>query len=152
MLCKFQAATSHFYFSCKMKCWWNRREVVAAQSRAHCFTQYFYHSLVWDNGLWLKIWHRNKTACSELNPVQSSRSKSKTCLRKGRLLKLELNSPATSDGGAQNLGNEVRRDSESIATKVAAKSIAMKCNVWRPCSDQCWQDKLWFSIYYVTEL
>ena len=32
-------------------------------------------------GLWVKIWHRNKTACSELNPVQSSRSKSTTSPR-----------------------------------------------------------------------
>ena len=23
----------------------------------------------------------------------------------------------------------------------------MKCNVWKPCSDQCWQDKLLFSIW-----
>ena len=23
----------------------------------------------------------------------------------------------------------------------------MKCNVWRPCSDQHWQDELWFSIW-----
>ena len=27
--------------------------------------------------------HRNKASCSELNPVQSSRSKSTTCLKKG---------------------------------------------------------------------
>ena len=34
-------------------------------------------------GLWVKIWHRNKIACYESNPVQSSRSKSTTCPRKG---------------------------------------------------------------------
>ena len=43
-------------------------------------------------GLWVKIWLRNKTACSELNPVtipvQSCRSKSMTCKRKGSLLTL----------------------------------------------------------------
>ena len=37
-------------------------------------------------GLRVKIWHRNKTACSESDPVQSSRSKSTTCLRKGCLI------------------------------------------------------------------
>ena len=29
------------------------------------------------------VWHRNKSACSELNPVQSSRSKWTTCPKKG---------------------------------------------------------------------
>ena len=41
--------------------------------------------------------------------------------RKGRLLRFESNSTATSDGGAQKLGNDVRRDSESIATKVCSQ-------------------------------
>ena len=78
--------------------------------------------------LWAKIWHRNKTACSKSNPVQSSRSVSTTCPRKGRLLRFESNSAATSDGGAQKLGNDVRRDSESIATKVCSQ-IDSKWNV-----------------------
>ena len=78
-------------------------------------------------GLWLKIWHRNKTACSESNPVQSSRSKSTTCPRKGRLLRFESNSTATSDGGAQKLGSDVWHDSESIATKVSSQ-IGRKWN------------------------
>ena len=64
----------------------------------------------------LIMWHRNKTACSQLNPVQSSRSKS----RKGSLLRFELNSTVTSDGGTQKLGNYVWYDSESIATKVCS--------------------------------
>ena len=71
-------------------------------------------------GLWVKIWHRNKTTCSEWNPVQNSRSKLTTCPRKGHLLRFESNSTATSDGGAQKLGNDVRRDSESITTKVCS--------------------------------
>ena len=82
-------------------------------------------------GLWVKIWHRNKTACSESNPVQSSRSKSTTCPRKGSLLRFESNSTATSDGGAQKLGNDVRRDSESIATKVCSR-IGRKWNATCP--------------------
>ena len=44
-----------------------------------------------------------------------------TCPKKGRLLRFELNSAATSDGGAQKLGNDVRRDYESIATKVCSQ-------------------------------
>ena len=74
-----------------------------------------------------KIWHRNKTACSESNPVQSSRSKSTTCPRKGSLLRFKSNSTATSDGGAQKLGNNVWRDSESIATKVCSRKWNVTC-------------------------
>ena len=72
-------------------------------------------------GLWLKIWQRNKTACSEWNHVQSSRSKSTTCPRQGSLLRFESNSTVTLDGGAQNLENNVRHDSELIATKVCSQ-------------------------------
>ena len=79
------------------------------------------------NDLWVKIWHRNKTACSKSNPVQSSRSKLTTCPRKGLLLRFKLNSAATSDGGAQKLGIDVWRDSESIATKVCSR-IGRKLN------------------------
>ena len=41
--------------------------------------------------------------------------------RKGRLLRFESNSTATSDGGAQKLGNDVWHDSDSIATKVCSQ-------------------------------
>ena len=72
-------------------------------------------------GLSVKIWHRNKTVCFESNPVQSSRSKSTTCLRKMRLLRFESNSTATLDGGAQKLGNGVWHASESFKTKVCSQ-------------------------------
>ena len=44
MLCKFQGATSHFFFHVKWKFQWNRLEVVANQSSSHCFAQSFYQS------------------------------------------------------------------------------------------------------------
>ena len=78
-------------------------------------------------GLWAKIWHRNKTTCSESNSVQSSRSKSTTRPRKEHLLRFESNSTAVSDGDAQKLWNDVWRDSKSIATKVCSK-IGSKWN------------------------
>ena len=56
-----------------------------------------------------------------INPVQSSRSVSTTCPRKKRLLRFELSSTATSDGGAQKLGNDVRRNFELIASKVCSQ-------------------------------
>ena len=43
----------------------------------------------WSPRLWIKIWHRNKSVCSESNPVQSSRSQSTSCPRKGRLLRFK---------------------------------------------------------------
>ena len=63
-------------------------------------------------------------------PLQSSRSKLTTCPRKEIFLRFESNSTAILDGGAQKLGNNVRRDSdsESIATKVCSQS-GRKCNV-----------------------
>ena len=99
-------------------------------------------------GLWVKIWHRNKTACSESNPVQSSRSKSTTCPRKGSLLRFESNSTATSDGGAQKLRTDVGRDSKSIATKVS-NPIGRKWNAMFEShkNDQRWQDELRISIW-----
>ena len=45
-----------------------------------------------------------------------------TCPMKGRLLRFELNSTVTSDGDAQKLGNDVRRDSELIATKFCSQN------------------------------
>ena len=39
---------------------------------------------------WVKIGHRKKTACSKSNPVQSSRSKKTTFLRKGHMLSLKF--------------------------------------------------------------
>ena len=105
MLCRYRASTSDFLFHVKWNFRWNWREVVAYQRLAHCFAESFYQSLVSE----LKIGHRNKTTCSESNPV-----------RKGRLLRFESNSTATSNGGAQKLGNDVRRNSELIAIKVCS--------------------------------
>ena len=105
--------------------------------------------------LWVKIWHRNKTACSKLILVQSSRPNRTTCPRKGCLLRFKSNSTATSDGDAQSLEmmlGDDRRYSESIATKVCSQ-IGRKWNVmlesWKPCShgDQRWQGELRFSIF-----
>ena len=53
--------------------------------------------------------------------TESSRSKSTTCPTEGRLIRFESNSTATSDGGTQKLGNDVRHDSEWIATKVCSQ-------------------------------
>ena len=79
--------------------------------------------------LWVNIRHRNKAACAELKPVQSSRSKSTTCPRKGSLLRFQSKSTATSDGSAQKAHrNSVFNDSESLATKICSQ-IARKWNV-----------------------
>ena len=79
--------------------------------------------------------------------AQSSRSKSTTCPKKGRLLRFELNS-TTLDGGAQKLENDVWHDSESIATKVCSQ-VSVKTPIsrtavsrYQPSSTRplhCWQ-------------
>ena len=98
-------------------------------------------------GLWVKIWHRNKTACSESNPVQSSRSKSTTCPGKG--ICSDLNQTA------QQLQIVALKSLETMSgifwidhnQSLQTNLLHMKCNVWKPCSYQCWQDKLQFSIW-----
>ena len=50
-----------------------------------------------------------------------------TCPRKGRMLRFESNSTATSDGSAQKLGNDVRHDYESTSAKVCSQ-IGRKWN------------------------
>ena len=124
MLYRYRAATSHFCFSRETKFRWNWREVVANQSCAHRFAQSL-NQLYWVIGLWIESWHRNKTACSESNPVQN-RNLSRRPFQ-GRLLRFKSNSTATSDGGTQKLGNDVSHDSESITTKVCIE-IGCKWN------------------------
>ena len=46
-----------------------------------------------------------------------------TCPRKGSLLRFKLNSPVTSDGSEQKLGNNVWHDSELIAAKSIANEM-----------------------------
>ena len=94
--------------------------------------------------LWIKIGNRNKSACCISNPVQSSRSKSTTCLRKGSLFRFQLDSTATSHGNEQQLENNLLHDSELIATK-ACSQISSKCNVM-PCWNLHWLDEFRYSI------
>ena len=54
----------------------------------------------------------------------ASRSKSATYQRKGRLLRFQANSTATSDAWALKLGNNAWYDSELIATKFEAKPFS----------------------------
>ena len=85
MLCRYQAATMSHLFSCEMKFSMElARRCCQPKQRPslHSILQSFI-------GLWVNIWHRNKTAYSDFNPVQRSRSKLMTSLRKGSLLRLE---------------------------------------------------------------
>ena len=69
-------------------------------------------------GPWVKIGKRNRVACSESNPAQSSRPKSTTYSRQGRAHRFQPNSAATPDIGAQKLRNDVWHDYDSITTKL----------------------------------
>ena len=149
MLCKFQATMSHFLFSCEMKFSLELARSCCLPKQRLSLLNIFLSVI----GHWVKIWHRNKTTCSKLNPVQSSRSNSTTCPQKGRLLwllRFGSNSLVISDGCAQKLGNYVRRDSESIATKVCSQ-ISCKWNAMFEShvvpTAQRWQDKLQFFVW-----
>ena len=90
MVCRYKPATS-LYFSCEMK-FSMESATGCCRPKQHPFLCLIFLSVI---GLSVKIWHRNKTSCSEENPVQSSRSKLTTCMKKGCLLRFELNSTAT---------------------------------------------------------
>ena len=119
MLCKFRAAKSHFFFSCEMKFPWNRREVVADQGSTHSFAQSFYQSFVseqkYDIGTKQHVPNRIPESCAKQQVCIDDLSEERG------LLRFESNSEATSDGGAQKLGSDVSRNSESITTKVCSQ-------------------------------
>ena len=81
-------------------------------------------------GLWLEndVGTKQHVPNWILCKLESSRSKSTTCQRKGCLLRFELNSTA---GSAQRLGNDVWQDSELIATKICSP-IGSKWNATCP--------------------
>ena len=91
MLCKFWAVTSHWrqiFFYSAMK--------FSMELARTCYWPKLFSLLPWSFiDLWVKEGHRNKSTCSKLNPVQSSRSKLTTCPRKGRLLRFQSNRTAT---------------------------------------------------------
>ena len=81
-----------------------------------------------------------------------SRKWNATCQRKWRNRSKLSSTAATTDGGAQMLGNNVWNDYESIATNVCSQigrqlRSQMKCYVWKPCRDQHWQIELAASIF-----
>ena len=81
-----------------------------------------------------------------------SRKWNATCQRKWRNRSELSSTAATTDGGAQMLGNNVWNDYESIATNVCSQigrrlRSQMKCYVWKPCRDQHWQIELAASIF-----
>ena len=91
MLCKFWAVTSHWrqiFFYSAMK--------FSMELARTCYWPKLFSLRPWSFiDLWVKEGHRNKSTCSKLNPVQSSRSKLTTCPRKGRLLRFQSNRTAT---------------------------------------------------------
>ena len=201
MLWRYPAVTTDF-FSCEMKFSMELARSCCRPKQRPLLSSILQSFIC----LWVKIWHRNKTASSKLNPVQSSRSKSTTCPRKGVC--------SDSNQTAQQLQMAARKSLETMfgmilnwsQPKFAAKLVAnelwpvlgggsaqipieqhtehrdfrwrsakawkrclalfwinsnqslqpnqlqMKCYVWKPCSDQRWQDKLQFSISRFFEL
>ena len=95
-----------------------------------------------------KIGHRNTSTCSELNPVQNSRSKleiddlSKKC--ESALIPIKQYSAFR--WLVQKLGNYLWHNSELIAILSLQPNLSkMKCNVWTQCRNLHWWGKLQFS-------
>ena len=142
MLCRYWAVTTDF-FSLEMECPLESAG-SCCQPKPRPSLRSVLRSFI---GLWVKLWPRNKTACSESNPVQGSRSKSTTCPRRGRPLRFKLNSTATSDGWEHMLENDISLLSGVILNRQQPNRSQMKCYVWMPCCDQCWQDELRFLMW-----
>ena len=91
-------------------------------------------------GLWAKIGHWNKTACSESKPAQRSRSKSTISPKKRMSAKIPfkpLNSTATSDGGAQKAWKRcLAWFWIDCNQSLEPHRLQMKFGVWTQCRDQ----------------
>ena len=156
--CKFLALISHsgFFFMWDEICTGKKLLPTWAQrpSRGSIFQSFIC--------LWVKIEPRNKSACSKLIPVQSSRSKLTTCPKEKGVCS-DLNWTAqwqwkTSDYGAQKLEIDVTvwHHSELITAKVCSvilnklqPKFAVANEMWlcKPCSDHNWQEELQRSIW-----
>ena len=109
-------------------------------------------------GVWVKIWHRInwQNHMSLIQSCAKQQIKIDHLSEKRASAQIQIDSSATSDGGAQKLGNYVWNDSDLIATRL------------RVCSQICWnwnamfeshvvtrvdtgQDKLWFLIWIFFE-
>ena len=143
MLFKFWSVTSHFLFSCEMQ--FSMELVIRRCRPMQCpLLRSIFRSFI---GFWVKIWHRNKTACSESNPVQSSRSKSTTCPVVGRLLRFESNSTVITDGCAKAWKRCMAWFWIDSNQTLQPNRSQKKCYVWKQCIDQHWQDELRFSTW-----
>ena len=126
MLCRYRAVTSHF-FHVKWNFRWKWRELLPTKAAPIASLSFaiIHWSLSQNMTKEQNSMFRIESCAMQL---LSSRSKWTTSPRKGRLLRFEQNSTATSDAGAQKLGNNVWYDSESISTKVCSQ-IGRKWNV-----------------------
>ena len=97
--------------------------------------------------LLVKIWHWNKSARSKLNPVHSSKSRSTTCTRLGRLFRFQWNSTPTSDDCVLSFKTILAwvtltsNWNQSLQPK-QLKMKLMKDDIRKPCRDLHWLGKL----------
>ena len=92
--------------------------------------------------LWLKIWRRNESEFSNWILCKAAHRNPQSVREKGVCSdsnQTQTNNTATSDGGAQRLGNDVWHDSESITTNVCSQIGNKWIEMFK---GQHWQDKL----------
>ena len=108
MICIYRAATSHFLFSCEMKI---SMEVARSccRPKPRPSLRSIIRSVI---GFWVKYDIQTNEHVPNRILCKAVDLNRRRCPRKGRLLRSESNSTATSDCGAQKLKNDVWHDSE----------------------------------------
>ena len=106
-------------------CYWPKRSSLCS-----IFQSFIANLMQCQIGLWIKLGHGNKSACSELNPVQSHWAADLNqwpVQEKG----VCSDSNQTADGSVQKLGNNLLHDYELSTTKVFSQ-ISSKWNLnWK---------------------
>ena len=92
-------------------------------------------------GIWVKTVHRNRSACSQSTPVQSSRSKSTTCQRVGRLPRFKQHRNFRWQW-AKAWNRSLAWYWINCNHSLPPNPSQTKCDVWK--RDLHWLDELWF--------
>ena len=119
MLCKFQATTSHYFFHVK----WNFDEIdkKLLPNKAMPITLLNLSTIHWSLS---KNMTQEQTTRSELNPMQSSRSESTTCPRKGVCSDLNWTAQRLQMVANKSLEMMLGVILNQLKPKFAAKSVA----------------------------
>ena len=143
MLCKFQASTSHFFFHVKKKIQWNcclikaapiallNLSIIGLWIKNDIGTKQHVPNRILCNAAGLNRWRvLRKSVCSDVNWFNGT----------VQLLQMVVCK------GLETMSGVILNQLQPKKNLKPNRSL-MKCNVWKPCSDQRWQDELQFLIW-----